>query len=126
MILSTPTRFFSKTSRALSKSTGKQFGSDSSLVTENSSSQLTSAKVSTEFQRQRAKEMTKYFRDVRQEREVAGSKVLGWTYNNEITNGRWVMMGLAIGLLTEYATGVNFIDQIKLTVSYLGIADVDY
>jgi hypothetical protein len=34
------------------------------------------------------------------------------------------MMGLAIGLLTEYATGVDFINQIKLIISYMGIADI--
>lgn len=34
------------------------------------------------------------------------------------------MMGLAVGLLTEYATAVNFVDQIKLMISYLGIADI--
>jgi hypothetical protein len=26
--------------------------------------------------------------------------------------------------MTEYATGVDFIDQVKLTVSVLGIADI--
>ena len=51
-------------------------------------------------------------------------RVFGWTKKNEIGNGRWVMMGLAIGLLTEYATAVDFVDQIKLMVSYLGIADL--
>jgi len=29
-----------------------------------------------------------------------------------------------VGMLTEFATGVDFIDQIKLTVSVLGIADI--
>ena len=33
-------------------------------------------------------------------------------------------MGLAIGLLTEYSTAVNFVDQVKLMISYLGIADI--
>jgi hypothetical protein len=51
-------------------------------------------------------------------------RVFGWTLKNEINNGRWVMMGLAIGMLTEYATGVDFINQLKLMVSYLGIADL--
>jgi hypothetical protein len=27
-------------------------------------------------------------------------------------------------MMTEYATGVDFIDQVKLTVSVLGIADI--
>ena len=34
------------------------------------------------------------------------------------------MGGIFVGLLTEYSTGVNFIDQLKLTVSLLGIADI--
>lgn len=53
-----------------------------------------------------------------------GCRVFGWTPKNEITNGRWVMFGFAVGLLTEYATGVDFIQQLKLMVSYLGIADI--
>jgi hypothetical protein len=53
-------------------------------------------------------------------------RVFGWTRANEINNGRWVMMGFAIGLLTEYATGVDFPHQLALMFSYLGIADVDY
>ncbi len=51
-------------------------------------------------------------------------RVFGWTRKNEITNGRWVMMGIGIGLLTEYATGVDFPNQFKLMLSYLGIADI--
>ncbi len=50
---------------------------------------------------------------------------LGWTLPNEINNGRWVMFGFAVGLLTEYATGVDFPHQLELIVSYLGIADFD-
>ena len=51
-------------------------------------------------------------------------RVFGWTPQNEILNGRWVMMGIGIGLLTEYATGVDFPNQLKLMLSYLGIADI--
>ena len=36
------------------------------------------------------------------------------------------MFGLSVGLLTEYATGVHFPDQLKIIVSNLGIADVDF
>jgi hypothetical protein len=49
--------------------------------------------------------------------------MLGWTQANEIGNGRWVMMGFAIGLLTEYATGADFPQQLVLMSSYLGITD---
>lgn len=36
---------------------------------------------------------------------VPARRVFGWTRKNEISNGRWVMMGILIGLMTEYATG---------------------
>jgi len=55
----------------------------------------------------------------------ARGRVFGWTKKNEIGNGRWVMFGFAVGLLTKYATGVDFIDQLKMIVSFLGIADVE-
>lgn len=34
------------------------------------------------------------------------------------------MFGILVGMLTEYATGVDFINQIKLIISNLGIADI--
>jgi hypothetical protein len=82
--------------------------------------------VTIEYQRQQAKAMQKYFKSLKEQEIVDNSKVFGWTKNNEINNGRWVMMGLAIGLLTEYATGVSFTDQMKLMFSYLGLVDLDY
>ncbi len=36
-----------------------------------------------------------------------------------------VMFGFAVGLLTEYATGVDFIEQFGQIVTYLGIADLE-
>jgi hypothetical protein len=35
------------------------------------------------------------------------------------------MFGLLVGMLTEYATGVSFVDQMALMASYLGVADLD-
>ncbi len=34
-------------------------------------------------------------------------RFFGWTKANEINNGRWVMFGFAVGLLTEFATGAR-------------------
>jgi hypothetical protein len=52
-------------------------------------------------------------------------RVFGWTPKNEISNGRWVMFGVFVGLLTEYATGVDFPHQLSLMLSYLGIVDLE-
>lgn len=55
----------------------------------------------------------------------AACRTFGWTPKNEISNSRWVMFGWAVGLLTEYATGVDFPHQLALMVSYLGIVDIE-
>lgn len=84
----------------------------------------TSSGVTVEYQRQQAKLMRKYFEDLKYDEAVSDAQVFGWTKANEIGNGRWVMFGLAVGMLTEYATGLSFTEQIKYTISVLGIADI--
>lgn len=39
--------------------------------------------------------------------------------------GRWAMFGFAVGLLTEYATGASFVQQLKILVSNFGILDLE-
>jgi len=80
--------------------------------------------VTVEEQRQAAKAMRKYFEDLAYDKAVEDAKVFGWTAKNEIRNGRWVMFGMLVGMMTEFATGANFVDQIRITLSNLGIADV--
>jgi len=89
-----------------------------------STASTTTTGVTVEYQRQRAKAMTKYFNDAKAEQVAMNNKTLGWTAKNEIGNGRWVMTGLAIGMLTEFATGLNFVDQIKYTLTVMGVADI--
>ncbi|KAG0562383.1 hypothetical protein KC19_9G141800 [Ceratodon purpureus] len=84
-----------------------------------------STAVSIEYQRQRAKELQEYFLDRKYEEQVRADRVLGWTRKNEIANGRWSMFGIAVGLLTEYATGSDFVEQLKIIISNLGIAELD-
>ncbi|KAK3232841.1 hypothetical protein CYMTET_56825 [Cymbomonas tetramitiformis] len=85
----------------------------------------TSSKVVTvEEQRAAAKELVKYFENRNYYEEYLQSRVFGWTKNAEITNARWVMFGLLVGMMTEYATGVNFVGQVQLTITNLGFADI--
>eukprot|EP00223_Ostreococcus_mediterraneus_P001347 CAMPEP_0179726280 /NCGR_PEP_ID=MMETSP0938-20121108/6995_1 /TAXON_ID=548131 ORGANISM="Ostreococcus mediterraneus, Strain clade-D-RCC1107" /NCGR_SAMPLE_ID=MMETSP0938 /ASSEMBLY_ACC=CAM_ASM_000576 /LENGTH=161 /DNA_ID=CAMNT_0021600413 /DNA_START=202 /DNA_END=689 /DNA_ORIENTATION=+ len=79
------------------------------------------APTTVEYQRQQAKMMVKYFKDKQYEEAVEDAQVFGFTPKNEINNGRWTMFGLLVGMLTEIATGVDFPDQINLTLSVLGI-----
>jgi len=96
-----------------------------SLAVRADAQETSASTVTIEYQRQQAKAMQAYLREKSLQQSIADAQVFGWTKKNEISNGRWVMMGLAVGMLTEYATGVSFIDQIKLMVSYLGIVDVE-
>lgn len=84
-----------------------------------------SPSVTVEFQRQRAKELLEYFSLKKIEDQASQTKVFGFTPKNEISNGRWAMFGFAVGLLTEYATGSNFVDQMKILISNFGIADFE-
>jgi hypothetical protein len=82
--------------------------------------------VTVEFQRRAAKETAAWL-----EQEANASKNsdvgprLGWVPGAEKLNGRWVMMGFLIGLITEFSTGVNFIDQVLLALTNMGVLDLD-
>uniref|UniRef100_T1DBT9 One-helix protein 2 n=2 Tax=Silene latifolia TaxID=37657 RepID=T1DBT9_SILLA len=80
--------------------------------------------VTLEFQRAKARELQEYFKQKKLELASQGP-VFGWVPKNEIGNGRWAMFGFAVGMLTEYATGSDFVDQLKLILSNLGIVDLD-
>eukprot|EP00241_Pyramimonas_parkeae_P009980 CAMPEP_0114231788 /NCGR_PEP_ID=MMETSP0058-20121206/4245_1 /TAXON_ID=36894 /ORGANISM="Pyramimonas parkeae, CCMP726" /LENGTH=144 /DNA_ID=CAMNT_0001343189 /DNA_START=89 /DNA_END=523 /DNA_ORIENTATION=+ len=80
--------------------------------------------ITIEEQRTVAKELVKYFNDRAYEQEYIASRVFGWTTNAEVTNSRWVMFGLLVGLMTEYATSVNFPGQVALTITNMGFADI--
>ncbi|XP_047319594.1 light-harvesting complex-like protein OHP2, chloroplastic [Impatiens glandulifera] len=80
--------------------------------------------ITLEFQRQKAKEIQEYFKQKKIE-EANQGPFFGFIGKNEISNGRWAMFGFAVGLLTEYATGSDFVEQVKLIVSNLGIVDLE-
>ncbi|KAI5654577.1 hypothetical protein M9H77_31764 [Catharanthus roseus] len=80
--------------------------------------------VTMEFQRQKAKELQEYFKQKKIE-EANQGPFFGFIGKNEISNGRWAMFGFAVGMLTEYATGSDFVDQVKILLSNFGIVDLD-
>ena len=62
--------------------------------------------ITVEEQREVAKQLISYFKEQSLLQSVRSESLLGWTRANEISNGRWVMFGILVGLLTEYATYV--------------------
>ncbi|KAJ9545995.1 hypothetical protein OSB04_025702 [Centaurea solstitialis] len=81
--------------------------------------------ITMEFQRQRAKELQEYFKQKKMEEVVNQGPFFGFIAKNEISNGRWAMFGFAVGMLTEYATGSDFVDQLKILLSNFGIVDLE-
>ncbi|KAI4389401.1 hypothetical protein MLD38_001631 [Melastoma candidum] len=80
--------------------------------------------ITLEFQRQKAKELQEYFREKKLQ-EANQGPFFGFLPKNEISNGRWAMFGFAVGMLTEYATGSDFVDQVKILLSNFGILDLE-
>ncbi|MCD7452045.1 Light-harvesting complex-like protein ohp2, chloroplastic [Datura stramonium] len=80
--------------------------------------------ITLEFQRQKAKELQGYFKQKKLE-ETNQGPFFGFIPKNEISNGRWAMFGFAVGMLTEYATGSDFVDQVKILLSNFGIVDLE-
>lgn len=81
--------------------------------------------ITLRYQRDQAKAMQRYFAQLAEAETADRAKFFGWTKANEISNGRWVMFGWFVGLLTEYATGVDFPHQFALMSTYLGILDLE-
>ena len=73
-----------------------------------------------EYQREKAKELTKFFRQQQANALINDEPGFGWTNANEILNGRFVMFGMLVGLITEYATGVDFPNQLKVRTAPRG------
>ena len=46
-------------------------------------------------------------------------------FKNEIANGRRAMFGFTVGILTEYASGSDLVDQVKVLLSNFGIVDLE-
>lgn len=80
--------------------------------------------VTLEFQRQKAKELQEYYKTKKLEAAAQGP-AFGFVGKNEINNGRWAMFGFSVGLLTEFATGSDFVDQVKILLSNFGIVDLE-
>ncbi|TVU00508.1 hypothetical protein EJB05_16149 [Eragrostis curvula] len=80
--------------------------------------------VTLEYQRKVAKELQDYFKQKKLEESNQGP-FFGFLPKNEISNGRWAMFGFAVGMLTEYATGSDFVQQMKILLSNFGIVDLD-
>mmetsp|Transcript_20340 Transcript_20340/g.42620 ORF Transcript_20340/g.42620 Transcript_20340/m.42620 type:complete len:168 (-) Transcript_20340:79-582(-) len=64
-------------------------------------------------QRTALTKLEEQWRREREDEEYEAARLLGWTKQAEMYNGRFAMFFLVVGLLTEYWTGVTFPGQIE-------------
>lgn len=57
----------------------------------------------------------------RMQEEYDQERLLGWTEQAEMYNGRFAMFFLVVGLLTEYWTGINFPGQVEEMLRVAGV-----
>merc|ERR1712032_280453 len=84
----------------------------------------TATPITVEEQRKVAKQLVKYLDDKNYASKYEKTRAFGWVYEAELANSRWVMFGILVGLMTEFATGVNFPSQVAITITNLGFADL--
>mmetsp|Transcript_28992 Transcript_28992/g.43804 ORF Transcript_28992/g.43804 Transcript_28992/m.43804 type:complete len:175 (+) Transcript_28992:134-658(+) len=70
-------------------------------------------------------ELEEKWSKIRDKQEYNDARILGWTERAETYNGRYAMFFLAVGLLTEYWTGVSMPGQVEEILRLLGILGFD-
>ncbi len=66
------------------------------------------------------------YRKVRVQKEYDDARILGWTSQAEMYNGRFAMFFLVVGLLTELWTGVTIPGQIEEMLRVGGFIGPDF
>eukprot|EP00617_Octactis_speculum_P018213 CAMPEP_0185767556 /NCGR_PEP_ID=MMETSP1174-20130828/44808_1 /TAXON_ID=35687 /ORGANISM="Dictyocha speculum, Strain CCMP1381" /LENGTH=127 /DNA_ID=CAMNT_0028451833 /DNA_START=162 /DNA_END=545 /DNA_ORIENTATION=+ len=69
--------------------------------------------------------LKKEWRNVRLDNEYENSRLLGFTKQAEIWNGRSAMFFIVVALVTEAVTGDSIPDQVFLLLQTLGIIGLD-
>lgn len=64
------------------------------------------------------------WRREREQEEYDNARLLGWTKQAEMYNGRFAMFFLVVGLLTEKWTGVTLPGQIEELLRVAGVIDM--
>jgi hypothetical protein len=91
----------------------EKFGGDSDWMTENVPGKVVVGELELAAQVTALTKLEEKWRKVRVRDEYEGARLLGWSEQGEMYNGRFAMFFLVVGLLTEYWTGITFPGQIE-------------
>ena len=102
-----------------------KFGNDSDWITENVPGKIVLNEIELAGQVTELNKLEERWRKQRLQREYDEARLLGWTEQAEMYNGRYAMFFLMVGLLTEYWTGYSMPQQVEEMLRIAGVIGFD-
>ena len=103
-----------------------EYAADPDWITENVPGKMVLGDVELAAQATALSKLEDNYRKVRQEEEYTEARIIGWVPKAEMYNGRFAMFFLAVGLLTEYWTGISIPGQIEEMARVGGFIGPDF
>mmetsp|Transcript_29869 Transcript_29869/g.46258 ORF Transcript_29869/g.46258 Transcript_29869/m.46258 type:complete len:176 (+) Transcript_29869:136-663(+) len=103
-----------------------EYAADSDWITENVPGKIVVGDVELAAQVTALSKIEEKYRKVRQDEEYTEARIIGWVPKAEIYNSRFAMFFLAVGLLTEYWTGITIPGQIEEMARVGGFIGPDF
>jgi hypothetical protein len=103
-----------------------EYAADPDWITENVPGKIVLGDVELAAQVTALSKLEESYRKVRQEKEYTEARIIGWVPKAEMYNGRFAMFFLAVGLLTEYWTGISIPGQIEEMARVGGFIGPDF
>jgi len=104
----------------------EKFASDPEWITENIPGKTVLSQGELAAQVSALSKLEEKYRKERLGQEYDDARILGWTSQAEMYNGRYAMFFLVVGLLTEYWTGISIPGQIEEMLRVGGFIGPDY
>ena len=103
-----------------------EYAADSDWITENVPGKIVVGDVELAAQVTALTKLEEGYRKTRQAKEYEEARIIGWVPKAETYNGRFAMFFLAVGLLTEYWTGITIPGQIEEMARVGGFIGPDF
>jgi hypothetical protein len=103
-----------------------KFAGDDDWIVDNIPGKMVLNEIEVAAQSTALGQMEEKYRKIRLQQEYEDARILGWTGQAEMFNGRFAMFFLVVGLLTEYWTGVTIPGQIEEMLRVGGFIGPDY
>ncbi|KAL7428420.1 hypothetical protein ACHAXH_006039 [Discostella pseudostelligera] len=90
-----------------------EYAADDDWITTNVPGKIVVNEIELAAQVTELSKIEEKYRAIRKAKEYEDARIIGWVPQAEMYNGRYAMFFLAVGLLTEYWTGISIPGQIE-------------